>query len=245
MTTFLQKFDVGIEILVAALIYTDRVSLYQSFTEKTQKNLLLTALALASKFFQDRFERSTNFFTMLSQPNSPKYNKRQHMTQMLNAFLEILDFRLVISEADYYRMMSRIKNMIARKYAQQGQIVILESNIRKYIPPNNPVQSSCFLSVPNPDNPHRLQKHQTDINLVQSSSGYMKIEETYYDQRAKQHRKIIISQPIEPKEDHQECCPNVETSSSNEHSPNVTTTTTIHSLKRHQSSSSTSNCIVF
>ncbi len=39
------------------------------------------------------------------------------MTQMLNAFLEILDFRLVISEADYYRMMSRIKNMIARKYA--------------------------------------------------------------------------------------------------------------------------------
>jgi hypothetical protein len=65
MTTFLNKYDVGIEILVAALIYSDRISSL-SFTEKTSKNLLLTALALASKFFQDRFERSTHFFTMLS-----------------------------------------------------------------------------------------------------------------------------------------------------------------------------------
>lgn len=30
----------------------------------------------------------------------------------------------------------------------------------------------------------------------------MKREEIYYDERAKQQRKIIISQPIEPKEDH-------------------------------------------
>ena len=42
------------------------------------------------------------------------------MTQMLNTYTEILDFRLFISEADYYEMMSRIKNMIARKYSQQG-----------------------------------------------------------------------------------------------------------------------------
>jgi len=73
MTTFLNKYEVGIEILVAALIYSDRISSI-SFTEK------------------------------------------------------------IISESDYFAMLSRIKNLIAKKYAQIGQIVILESNIRKYIP---------------------------------------------------------------------------------------------------------------
>lgn len=116
MTTFLYRYDVGIEILVAALIYSERISSL-SFTERTSKNLLLTALALASKFFQDKFERSTHFFTMLTQANSVKYDKRVHMTQMLNAYLEFLDFRLVISEADYSSMMARIKNLIAKKYA--------------------------------------------------------------------------------------------------------------------------------
>ena len=52
MTKFLFKYEVGIEILVAALIYSERISSL-SFTEKTSKNLLLTALAIASKFFQD------------------------------------------------------------------------------------------------------------------------------------------------------------------------------------------------
>ena len=56
------------------------------------------------------------------------------MNQMLKAYLSFLDFRLVISESVYYAMLSRIKNLIAKKYAQIGQIVILESNIRKYIP---------------------------------------------------------------------------------------------------------------
>ena len=153
MTTFLYRYEVGIEILVAALIYSERISSL-SFTEKTSKNLLLTALALASMFFQDRFERSTHFFTMLTQANSVKYDKRVHMTQMLNAYLEFLDFRLVITEADYSSMMTRIKNLIAKKYAQQGQIVILESNIRKYVPSNNPLNkaattSSRYLEVPN------------------------------------------------------------------------------------------------
>jgi len=46
-----------------------------------------------------------------------KYDKKVHMTQMLNAYLEFLDFRLVISEADYSSMMARIKNLIAKKYA--------------------------------------------------------------------------------------------------------------------------------
>ena len=67
---------------------------------------------------------------------------------MIHAYLTMLDYRLMISEDDYSSMFSRIKNLIAQKYAQVGQIVILESNIRKYIP-NQVSKTSNLLQVPN------------------------------------------------------------------------------------------------
>jgi hypothetical protein len=71
---------------------------------------------------------------------------------MIHAYLTMLDYRLMISEDDYSSMFSRIKNLIAQKYAQVGQIVILESNIRKYIP-NPASKTSNLLQVPN-ENAH-------------------------------------------------------------------------------------------
>jgi hypothetical protein len=50
MTNFIYKYDVGIEIVVAALIYSERIS-QLNFNEKTSSNLLITSLALAAKFF--------------------------------------------------------------------------------------------------------------------------------------------------------------------------------------------------
>jgi hypothetical protein len=50
ITNFIYKYDVGIEIVVAALIYSDRIELC-NFNEKTSLNLLITSLAIAAKFF--------------------------------------------------------------------------------------------------------------------------------------------------------------------------------------------------
>jgi hypothetical protein len=53
------------------------------------------------------------------------------MNLMLDYYLtDLIYFKLVISEEDYSAMLSRVKNQIAQKYAQLGQIVILETNIR-------------------------------------------------------------------------------------------------------------------
>jgi hypothetical protein len=48
------------------------------------------------------------------------------MRTMLDQYLNLLSFELYIDEAEYDSYMSKLKNMIAYKYALTGQIVILE-----------------------------------------------------------------------------------------------------------------------
>lgn len=50
---------------------------------------------------------------------------------MQDQYLDLIDFNLYIEESEYNRYMSKIKTMIAYKYHQTGQIVILERNLRK------------------------------------------------------------------------------------------------------------------
>lgn len=95
---FMTCFDVGTEILIAALIYIDRLlSMNNSTNEESAfvltdvnaKSLLLAALTLASKFYLDRFEKNTIFYA------SGGLTKRK-MRNMLDTFLELMDYKLVI-----------------------------------------------------------------------------------------------------------------------------------------------------
>jgi Cyclin len=69
ISDFMKHFEISIEIVVAALIYTERIiklnSEWLELNERNDKALLHTALSIASKFYLDKFERKTNFHSML------------------------------------------------------------------------------------------------------------------------------------------------------------------------------------
>lgn len=58
----------SIEIVIAALIYIERIIISTSnsinFREDNAKYFLQVALALASKFYEDRFEKGTIFYAI-------------------------------------------------------------------------------------------------------------------------------------------------------------------------------------
>lgn len=83
------------------------------------------ALALATKFNLDRYEKNTIFFGMIVGLH------KKEMRQMTDYFIKLLDFELYINDDEYQGMMSLIKTLIAEKYASQGQIVVHEKNVRK------------------------------------------------------------------------------------------------------------------
>lgn len=147
---FQSCFKVDNEILIASLIYTDRIlEMNQDWLiidDINGKGMLLTALALAAKFFLDRFESHTLFHILIGDPYHkrrtenkllqtlapqrqfmfPK-SQRRRMRMMQAKYLELIDFRLNICEEEYSAMMSRVKSMIATKFASRGQVVILDS----------------------------------------------------------------------------------------------------------------------
>ena len=63
--------------------------------EYNGKGVLHVALTLASKFFLDRYEKDTIFYGVVQH-----INKRQ-MRQMTDYFLELIDFRLYITEKEF------------------------------------------------------------------------------------------------------------------------------------------------
>ena len=82
-------YDVGPEVIIAALIYTDRLlRLNPNFamTHLNAKNLLHIGMTMASKFFYDKYEKNTIFFAI-----SSNLNKKQ-MRAMLDLYLDMLDF---------------------------------------------------------------------------------------------------------------------------------------------------------
>ena len=64
------------------------------------------------------------------------------MRMMIDQFLDLTQFNLNVNEEDYQKMLSKVKNVIAQKFASKGQIVILESSIRKHHHTNSRHQSS-------------------------------------------------------------------------------------------------------
>lgn len=108
----MQCYEVGTEVVVAALIYIDRLLSRNSdllITEITAKSLLHTALTLATKFLMDRYEKNTIFYAVGG------LTKRQ-MKNMSNYYLDLIDFDLFIPESEYSFYLSKLKTMIAYKY---------------------------------------------------------------------------------------------------------------------------------
>ena len=113
ISLFMTCFEVGPEIVVAALIYIERLLTYNSelyLTETNSKSYLHTALVLASKFYLDRFEKNTIFYAVGG------ISKRQ-MRTMTDAYLGLINFHLNIEEEEFNSYMSNLKTMIALKFA--------------------------------------------------------------------------------------------------------------------------------
>ena len=68
MQLFMQCFEVGPEIIVAALIYVQRLLRMNpdliTLNEDNAKGILHAALTLASKTYLDRFEKNTIFYAV-------------------------------------------------------------------------------------------------------------------------------------------------------------------------------------
>lgn len=109
--------DVSPELIVAALIYIERL-LAQSelnvITPSNGKGVLQVAMALSAKFYLDHFEKDTLFYA--SSLNLDKYKMRK----MMNAFIDILEFKFYISDDEFRPAMATIKTMIAQTYYKLG-----------------------------------------------------------------------------------------------------------------------------
>jgi len=142
---FVKYFTVDTEIVVAALIYTDRILARNvlHITEQSAVGFLHSALVLASKFFLDRFERHTLFHILINEDIGR--DSRHRMRAMMDQYLDLIAFELNIAEDEYKDMMGRVKHMIAQKYGAKGQIVILESSIRRHSSKNLRQQYSGLL----------------------------------------------------------------------------------------------------
>lgn len=113
ISLFMACFEVGPEIVVASLIYIERLLRNNSdlvVTETTAKSLLHTALVLASKFYLDKFEKNTIFYAVGG------LSKRQ-MRTMTDTYLDLIDFKLNVDEEEFNAYMSKLKTMIAYKFA--------------------------------------------------------------------------------------------------------------------------------
>ena len=143
LNEFTRTFEIGIEIVSSALSYIDKMfdinDEWFEITETSAIGFLMTALALSSKFLLDRFERNTLFHIYIKNAHSsPFYKNGKHrssskrrMRSMQDFFLDLLDFNLYVADGDYLAILSNLKNLIAQKYAKRGQVVILDSSIRK------------------------------------------------------------------------------------------------------------------
>ncbi|TNV74291.1 hypothetical protein FGO68_gene7347 [Halteria grandinella] len=150
LNRFKSQFSVENEILIAALIYIDRVlEMNEDWLEIDDINetgFMLASLALATKFYDDKFERFTKFSTLIghscrhlekgysrcghTQEVIKPFQKRC-MRLMQDQFLQLIDFKMLITEEEYQQMYSRVKRQITSKYAKIGLVVVQGSRIKR------------------------------------------------------------------------------------------------------------------
>lgn len=117
MDLFLRSFKhVSVDHLIVALIYVERLleaaeNMIEfpemvSLTENNSKGVLLSAIALAVKFFNDDYEKNTHFYSLCW-----KQEKRL-MREMTDNFLRMIEFRLYVSEEEFKTADRQILQMI-------------------------------------------------------------------------------------------------------------------------------------
>jgi hypothetical protein len=102
INVFLTCFSLGIEYLVVALIYMERVIKKNQdlvLTYTNMKNLLYLSLTIAAKFHEDKFEKQTIFSAVSGLT-------RKQFRQVFDLFLDLIDFDLKVEEEEYYCLMS-------------------------------------------------------------------------------------------------------------------------------------------
>lgn len=87
--------------------------------------MLHVALTLATKFYLDHFEKFTLFFGIV-----PGLDRGQ-MRRMTDYFIDMLDFKLYISQEEYQEAMSHIKKVVRSRYAAQGLLIFCETDLKK------------------------------------------------------------------------------------------------------------------
>jgi hypothetical protein len=82
----MQCYNVGIEIVISALIYIERLLTANPgmvLTENNIKGLLHASLSLSAKFFCDNFEKNTIFYACNGLP-------KKRMRAMLDLYLDLI-----------------------------------------------------------------------------------------------------------------------------------------------------------
>jgi hypothetical protein len=82
-------------------------------TNSNAINFVLVSLSMAAKFYDDRFEKNTLFSAVAGL-------QRKHMRRMSDLFLDLIEFDLNTTEEIYNCYLSKLKTMVAEKFAKSG-----------------------------------------------------------------------------------------------------------------------------
>jgi Cyclin len=110
------------EIVVVALIYLDRLVVRSLKDEDgefclTQTNIrhaINGCLALATKFYNDKYESRTMFSTVAG-------ITRREMRNIMDLILDVIEFDLVVREEDYSMYENKLHCLIKERYKEKGQ----------------------------------------------------------------------------------------------------------------------------
>jgi hypothetical protein len=123
---FLKCFSLCSEIAIVAIIYLDRLVVRSDLssegldgefclTDTNVNQALFGCLALATKFYDDKFENHTIFSAIVG-------CSRQQMRNIMNLILELIDYDLIVREEDYAAYENKLNRMIKDKFKQKGQV---------------------------------------------------------------------------------------------------------------------------
>jgi len=125
LETFLQCYpETTLEMVVGSLVYIDRLLVATEaacLTEVNAKGLLHIALSLSAKFNVDAYEKHTTFYGVVMglQP--------RQMRELTDAFLELIDFQLYVSEEEYGEAMRHIKALVTQRFKRHGLVVVQDA----------------------------------------------------------------------------------------------------------------------
>lgn len=118
--------------VVVSLIYIQRLLEVKNkvagdravLTDYNAKGVLHSALTLAVKFNLDNYEKNTEFYKAVLPFNMQK------MRQMTDAFIDLLDFEMYVSEEEFCNAARQIKRMVQEQYHKLGLTLVLDRDLK-------------------------------------------------------------------------------------------------------------------